>query len=108
LIRMPRVGRRRGFRRPTSIGRPRGIRREPTLRQKITNELIKTTDRATRSRIETRRNRLTGELENTIIGRPSETAIRIHHDTLVAKWAYRKSEAEFVADLLRPVRIPKP
>jgi len=104
---MPRVGRPRGFRRPLTIGRSRGIRRESTLRQKITNEFVKTTDRATRSRIETRRNRLTGELENTIIGRPSEAAIRVHHETLVAKWAYRKSEAEFVTDLLRPVTIPK-
>jgi hypothetical protein len=55
--------------------------------------------------IETRRNRLTGELENTISGgfgqQPSDSALKLHLGTLEATWAYRKSEADFLLELLR-------
>jgi hypothetical protein len=75
------------------------VRIKPSFRQRITNELIIT--KQGNSRIETRRDRVTGELVNTLVGNPSDAALRTHHNTIVAKWGYRKSWPDFIAEVLR-------
>ena len=95
-------GRDEGPVRTGSFHRRRIVQTPPPtpFHQRFTNELIITRQRGIR--IETRRNRVTGELVNTLVGTPSQELLQTHHSTIVAKWGYRESWPDFMAKLLRP------
>lgn len=63
-----------------------GFERRPLIRR-FTKDRIETMDLTSGCRIVTERNRLTGEVRTTIIGKCDESTKALHADAVKSKWS---------------------